>query len=523
MKKKSTKEQIELEKKKEQERTKFKENPFEIPEYMIKEFDYSPNIKEAIHLIPNEELIQKAFRSIVERYIGYVKEKTYRKIERMNFSNLEVVERSLLYREFSYIINKENTDEDTISHFGNQFVLTEAYDFKKEVGLINERKTFTSIGGWRYKKTYESFIYQYHAKKNTQGSFWMFFTECDESVTKLKINNYFTYEINPENLKYENLNLKWIQQVLDQDPEVTEVLFKMGYNRLVHRKMSKQKYDFLRKNKKSLPKTIDKTDFDLAFSIYKAGKDPKDYVMIKDTFGRNKFGQNSIGTNVFYEPDYNLTKLKKETLDLGYSYRGNTKISFSSTDAKVLYRVINLLNTGSTWQELNHFCGCCYGLELNQNEYIFKGRKEREAIVKEFESKISEIKREIRAEINEKKKKEKKILEKTTANFKELTVDGFLLKPLKTYKDFQETATKFRNCLMTNQFHLKVASERKIIYLAIPLGKKETEGEIISWNRSDTLNIDQIHGVQNTNTIYYEEIKKIALNMKLEDLLIAAD
>ena len=97
------KEKIEFEEKKEQERKKFKENPFEIPEYMIKEFIYSPNIKEAIHLIPSEELIQKAFKSIVERYMNYVKEINYRRIERIGFSHLEVVERSLLYREFSYI------------------------------------------------------------------------------------------------------------------------------------------------------------------------------------------------------------------------------------------------------------------------------------------------------------------------------------------------------------------------------------------------------------------------------------
>ena len=86
--------------------------------------------------------------------------------------------------------------------------------------------------------------------------------------------------------------------------------------------------------------------------------------------------------------------------------------------------------------------------------------------------------------------------------------------------NIQETATKFRNCLVTNEFHIKVYKQQRIIYIAVPEGKKETDGEIVSWNlNGKELSIDQIHGVQNYNTDFYEEIKEIASSLKYNDLV----
>jgi hypothetical protein len=510
---------------------KYQENPFEIPDFMMKDFIYSESIKEAKHLIPKKSLIKKAFKKTVQQYIDFVngKEiKTYRN-RYFVYNFIEVKDRSVLYWEFVYYRDHSDFNRDNFTHERNQFTLTEAIDFKKKIGLMNERKNYTGMGGYRYKVTYDSFITQYKLNSlKTPGSVWSGEKEYHKSFKKLKINDYFTLDTTSK-IKNWYMDYCWFQKILNQDPGITEVLFKMGYENLVDRSLSRQKYDFLRKNKKSIPKNITKEELDLMYSIHKSGNDPKDYIMIMDTFGLNFFGKSTkyggygLYINSFPYELYDLKKVKEDPKGNRYYDTDKTKTSFSSVNAKVLYRVINLLNTGSTWGELNHFAGCCHALGINQNEYIFKGRKEREAIAKEFDRQKKEIKHNFVVLEREKKKKLILSLEEVTNSFKEIKTANFTFVPLKTFKDFQETAKKFRNCLITNEFHLKVSKQQRIIYIAVPVGRKETEGEIVAWNVEGTENkkisINQINGVQNKNTIFYEEIKKIATSLTYNDIV----
>lgn len=507
----------------------YQKNPFKIPDFMMADFVYSDNIKEAKNLIPSKRLIQKAFKNVVKQYMDYIKGK--RRLYRDRyfiFNYIEVKNRSVLYWEFVYYRDYSDFNKENFTHERNQFVMTEAIDFKQKVGLINEKKNYSGMGGYNYKTTYDSFIYQYNLEKlKTPGSVWSGEKEYHKSFRELEINEYYKLNTEEQIKKMWYIDYSWFQKVLNQDPGMTEVLLKMGYTQLANRKLSRQKYDFLRKNKKSIPKNIKKEELDLMFSIYKSGNDPKDYKMIMDTFGLSYFGRSQIRhVNTFKSERYDREVLKKR--GNGYYYESdNNKTSYSSVNAKVLYRVINLLNAGSTWEELNHFAGCCYFLGINQNEYIFKGRKEREAIVEEFERQKAEIIQTIREEkrrkeneIKAEKRRMVKSLEEVTSTFKELKIGHFTFIPLRTFKDFQETATKFRNCLVTNEFHIKVYKQQRIIYVAVPEGKKETDGEIVSWHiNGKELSIDQIHGVQNRNTDYYEEIKEIASSLKYNDLV----
>lgn len=508
----------------------YEKDPFKIPDFMMDDFVYSDNIKEAKNLIPSKRLIQKAFKNVVKQYIKYTKgeKKPYRD-RYFTFNYLEVKNRSVLYWEFVYYRDHSDFNKEYFTHERNQFVMTEAIDFKQRVGLVNEKKNYTGMGGYNYKTTYNSFIYQYDlGKLKTPGSIWSGEKEYHKSFKELEINEYYKYNTEEHIKKWWYLDYSWFQKVLNQDPGMTEVLLKMGYIQLVDRTLSRQKYDFLRKNKKSIPKNIKKEELDLMFSIHKSGNDPKDYKMIMDTFGLSYFGRSQIWqVNTFKSERYDKEVIKKTGDRYYYESEAKNKTSYSSVNAKVLYRVINLLNTGSTWEELNHFAGCCYFLGLNQHEYIFKGRKEREAIIEEFERQKAEIIQTIRTEekrrenkIKAEKRKMAKSLEEVTSTFKELKIGHFTFVPLRTFKDFQETATKFRNCLVTNEFHIKVYKQQRIIYIAVPEGKKETDGEIVSWNlNGKELSIDQIHGVQNYNTDFYEEIKEIASSLKYNDLV----
>ena len=51
----------------------YEKDPFKIPDFMMDDFVYSDNIKEAKNLIPSKRLIQKAFKNVVKQYIKYTK------------------------------------------------------------------------------------------------------------------------------------------------------------------------------------------------------------------------------------------------------------------------------------------------------------------------------------------------------------------------------------------------------------------------------------------------------------------
>lgn len=516
----------------------YQKNIYKIPRLKGMTTRYSKGIENK-HLIPSKELMNKAFKKCVQRYEEYVK--TGRvdgySSNRVAFvySYAKIENGSVLYWEFIYKLDNYIKNKRILTHENNQFQLLEAIDFGKKVELYNEKKQYTGpMGGYKYFDNYSSFVFELKLDKlKTPGSLFSSDTELDESFKNIKINDYFTLE-GPKSGRM--IQFEYYQRILNLNPEHVETIYKWGYKNIFYQKISQKKYDFLRKRTKFLPKNITKRDLDIAYTLHKAGVDFKNWEIVKKEFGLESngyYGEDRFGMNKFdlLEVDYRTRGYR----DFPF---GSEKKSFTTANGKIIKRILNLLETGESWHELNTFAGACFMLGLNQNKEILKGKKERDKIVEQYEEErkaykilLSEQERQrilMAQKEQEEKYKEfvkttKKTLPEVTKNFLKLDLDDFEFIPIKDFKEFTEISEELDLCLITNGFYKKVAKENSIIYIAVPKGMDRTKGEVIEWKiegeKEKRITVSQIHGYDNKNTKYYEKIKELANSLKYEDLV----
>ena len=469
------------------------------------------------YLKPSQKLIKMAYKQLLSDYKKSINGERYsyqsRRTFYFNYFKIRNGKEVIRY-EFVYWV-KSGKNERIYNEEGNQFVFMGAHNFAKQHGIENEKRCFSYIGGYTFKPTYHDFVYSYTMDRKEYSAFrFSGSREYDESYTKIKINDYLT--INGKHTQDYIL-----QRYLNSDPTIFEMLYKFGFMNLLGYKISKPKLNFIKSNIKFLPKDIQKSELDMAYTLYFNKKNWKDYKKVKYTM-------------TYYG---NKIELSHYDIEGRRANWGNTKRVFSSTNIKAFFRIQNLLKEKTeTMETIKDFLGICWWYNLDFNKEIFKGKKERDGIIKTYFQEKEEKERIAKEnERRERERKEKERLEdmkleekiknmtlpEVTDKYKEIKIDNFTMKPLRTMKDFSDIQENMSLCLIRNEYYKKVLKEKSILYIVVPENKKDIEGLVVEWKveAGKELKVSQISGYNNGTTDDYDTIKEIAKKLTYEDLI----
>lgn len=448
--------------------------------------NFSESVKETHkYLLPSKSLYNASKKKLLKYHRKRTKEGVWHKT--MHLRHMSLRKGAIILYEF-ILYFRTRTSEPL-------FELTEVLDLKNLKGLMSEKKVFYGMGGWQYRPTFHYHIYDYTLKNKREiGNSFKFpnIRTGYKNVTEYKVNEYFTLDLTEINKLY--INYKDLQIFIEQDPTEIELLSKAGFYWIIPRRKSKEKVRFIIKNQKYLGSYKQYTwlsEFNNFYKIYNT-----------------------------YKNTYNIKQIVVLSKEI------SRKINISEHNGKTIKRIMNLINSGMDSQHIHKLKNACSYLKLDFNKEIFRGEKQRLAIINTEELKRAEERQlriyRVNTEIYQKEKKNKKQLKtliEVTTKFKEFELQDIIFKPLKSMEDFVTISNSLELCLIQNEYYKSVAKEEKVLYLAQPKNESIKQAEVIEFYWKGKFKVGQVNGLNNNKSPLHNKIYELANTFTKEDLL----
>lgn len=377
----------------------------ELPEIEYRE-DFTFENVDYTYLKPSEALVKKAFKTVKEIYLNSMATGgEYRNFSYWNiyYSYTKVVKGMVIRYQFNYFIDSKN--RSIVGAEGNQFNLLIAFDYKHSRGIWNEKLQYSGMAGYVYKPTYHSLVHPYcYDKKHDEGGMRWGHYEYARSYEKLRINPYFSIGTG-------NRNPYSSQRLLELNPNHVEMLYKLGYVNLWDKRIADKKVEFLKKHMKELRKDITLNELSKAYVLDKKGLKIKDLDTVLWFIN-----------NFYFEPyKYDFDSKYYRTSN-SFNYYGKLK----GTKTEDLTKIIRMMNLTKEFG-LEHLVTCrgvCYYFNMDFESFIFKGLKERQAVIAEWEEQKHQHKLKERREYEKQRRKAAKEAKLRTVFFDDFCKDN---------------------------------------------------------------------------------------------------